>query len=507
MRRMLSLVLIICASCGSGGDGGGGDGDRSDASGPGGGGPDASEPLPEGQVYEGFDVDPEWEGHNNRVTGPRTIVQSFGFSPGTSNAGGNQGEVGGQITPCGEPAYYARSITARDLTQPLAASGRLRVAGGGNTLLGFFNDATVDDWRTANSVVLRLYGRGTYFNAYPEYATSHWKAGSGYFAGDFQFPIDSVYNWTLTYDPAGNAGNGTITATLQPTGGGETITTTTDLPPEHKADGATFTRFGLLNVVKSADDPGSVFIDEVNINGQVENFDADPGWTGSNNSATYESNNVRFNFDFGHSAGTSFAGGKAPGEMGGQFFRGDSREAARLAFYGDPLDSTFSFDTPLHAEGVVSFRRGVTDSTVHIGFFHDTGSVRVSSDQAISTPENFLGATIEGPSSDGFYFYPSYGSDAEGSGSGGNRGDGAPAIYPDDVSHEWELDYDPQGNGGTGQITVTLDGQQGIMNLDPNHRASGATFTRFGCITPHIDGNGQTVYFDDLIYSHSQPAP
>src|SRR6185436_7218240 len=142
------------------------------------------------------------------------------------------------------------------------------------------------------------------------------------------------------------------------------------------------------------------------------------------------------------------------------------------------------------------------DSTVHIGFFHHIDSIKVSEAQAISTPEDFIGATIEGPSSDGFYFYPSYGSDVEGSGSGGNRGTLVPPhIYPDGASHAWTLDYDPLGNGGTGQIIVTLDGTQSIMNLDPTHRALGAHFDRFGLITPHIDGNGQSVFFDDLIYT------
>src|SRR5687768_6387283 len=57
-------------------------------------------------VTENFNVDPGWDGHNNRVTNPRSITESFGFS-NTSNAGGPAGEVGGLITPAGETAYYA----------------------------------------------------------------------------------------------------------------------------------------------------------------------------------------------------------------------------------------------------------------------------------------------------------------------------------------------------------------------------------------------------------------
>jgi len=37
--------------------------------------------------------------------------------------------------------------------------------------------------------------------------------------------------------------------------------------------------------------------------------------------------------------------------------------------------------------------------------------------------------------------------------------------------------------------------------LRPGDKEDGAHFNRFGIITTHIDGNGQTVYFDDLTYT------
>jgi hypothetical protein len=69
------------------------------------------------------------------------------------------------------------------------------------------------------------------------------------------------------------------------------------------------------------------------------------------------------------------------------------------------------------------------------------------------------------------------------------------------VSRHWTLDCNPDGNGGTGSITVTLDGQAVTLNFDPGHKQIGAHFNRFGIITTHIDGSGQTVYFDDLTYT------
>src|SRR2546428_8858679 len=55
---------------------------------------------------ETFDADPGWDARNNRASdpGPRQIVQNFGFSSSSTNAGGSAGEIGGFITPAGEPA-------------------------------------------------------------------------------------------------------------------------------------------------------------------------------------------------------------------------------------------------------------------------------------------------------------------------------------------------------------------------------------------------------------------
>src|ERR1044071_5455804 len=89
---------------------------------------------------ETFDANPGWDGRNNRATdpAPRQIVQNFGFSSSSANAGGAAGEIGGFITPAGEPAFYAKVITPTSFDDPLSASGVLNVPeGGGHTLIGF----------------------------------------------------------------------------------------------------------------------------------------------------------------------------------------------------------------------------------------------------------------------------------------------------------------------------------------------------------------------------------
>jgi hypothetical protein len=451
---------------------------------------------------ETFGTDPGWDGRNNRATdpGPRTIVQNFGFSA-TTNAGGAAGEIGGFITPAGEPAFYGKVIAPASFNDTLTASGVVNVPqGGGHTLIGFFNANTVNEWRTPNTIAMRIYGRGTYFIAYLDYGTSLWRAGGGSFGGEAQIPSGAAdYAFSLTYDPNAADGRGTVTATL----GSNTSVMT--LEAGHKADGATFNRFGILNVMKAADDPGQLWLDNLSINGVLHTFNSDPGWDQRNNRNTYTSTDIRPRFDFGYSPGSSFAGGQIAGEIGGHTFRGDSRvefNGTRMAYYGARLTDTLSLDHPLHAEGKVAFRRGVSDSTTLIGFFHATNSMRNNDSQNSATPENFVGAAIEGPSSEGFYLYPTYGLDQEGVRASGNRGTPTPPfIYPNGASRHWTLDYNPDGNGGTGSIVVTLDGQTVTLNLDPGHKQIGATFNRFGIITTHIDGSGQTVYFDDLIYT------
>ena len=64
---------------------------------------------------ETFDADPGWDGTNNRATdpGPRQIVQNFGFSAFSTNAGGSAGEIGGFITPVRGFTFTPRTALTR----------------------------------------------------------------------------------------------------------------------------------------------------------------------------------------------------------------------------------------------------------------------------------------------------------------------------------------------------------------------------------------------------------
>jgi len=461
---------------------------------------------------ESFDREPaNWEGVNNRGThfAPRTVTQDFGYSAATRHAGGQPGEVGGKINPAGEAAYYGyRLPKPLTLDDPMSASGKTVVPRGpGHFLLGFFNAGTLNEWRTPNTLVARINGRGEGFHAHVEYCTSRWRCEAGVIGQIVrgqridakEMPCGRVHEWKLTYDPKGPGGDGLLTFTL------DGKTATCSIVKEHRADGATFTHFGLLPVLKAWDDAGEVWIDDVTIQGKRFDFGEDPKWDALNNRRAYVTKNTRPHFDFGWSP-TQLAGGRAAGELGGLIFRGDCRDPHRMAAYGARL-SMLTLNAPLLARGKVSMIRGVTDSTASIGFYNSTWSLRSNPAQDQSIPMDYLGINIEGPSSEGFFFYPVYRVHGQIAGALGGRSGKALRIYPDRKVHDWLLRYDPAGAGGRGQITLGLDDQTCALDLEPGAKAIGASLDRFGICTPWIDGNSVTIFFDDIQYTCGPALP
>mgnify|MGYP000863156188 CR=1 FL=1 len=455
------------------------------------------------QKSESFDEDPGWDGLNNRsTTEKRPVRQDFGYLGPEVVPGG---AIGGTISPDGTPAYYAKSIESLSLDDPLHASGTLLVKpGGGNVLLGFFNADSINEWRTPNSMVFRINGRGETFHVHTEYATRTWRAGAGVIGkfdpvADRVYPVENPsgksYRWTLDYDPNGNAGAGQLVATLND------MKAEMAIHPDLRKDGATFNRFGLLTVVKHADDGGDFVVGDLRINGETIDLTKDPQWDAVGNHASYFSEETRPRFNFGYSK-TQNAGGKSAGEIGGLFFRGDCRYPDRLAYYGAktaPLTSA----KKLSASGKISFHRGVSDSTTIFGFFNSVRSVNVNESQKHALPCDFMGFAIEGPSAQGFFAYPTYRMQGDASSQG--RYEGLPYIFPDGTSHDWTLTYDPGVSGSEGSIRFTLDNNPPVILAIPSeHVAEGASYNRFGFVTPWIDGNGQIVYLDDLTYTVKQ---
>jgi hypothetical protein len=418
--------------------------------------------------------------------------------------------MGGLITAAAEPAYYAKTIEPATFDTPLAASGTIAfTAGEIHVLVGFFNADTLNEWRTPNSIALRILGRYGRMYCYVEYCTALWRADGDYPGGfsqeknpvtgrldlkGFEAGEGKSLRWSLVYDPKANDGDGAVIATV----GDERAVC--NVRPALRKDGASFNRFGLLPVMKTADAVGEVWLDDVEVNGVMETFDAPPDWDRRDNDRTYVTSEVRPKFDFGFSP-TRHAGGRAAGELGGNVFRGDVRYPERMAYYGDRL-APLSLDKALVAEGRVAMRRGVSDSTSLIGFFDSKMSVKTEDSQASGLPRGFLGMAIEGPSSEGFFAYPVYRTANDGQ----NYADGAdrPRIRPDGRSHEFRLVYEPNADAAGGVIRLTFDDAQVSLPVEAEDRVASGRFDRFGIVTTWIDGNGQHVFFDDLTYTASQ---
>ncbi len=443
---------------------------------------------------ENFNADPQWDAHNNRsVDEPgRETIQQFGYTR-SQHAGGAAGEIGGAMQTAAERAYYAKPLPVPlTLSDRLSASGKLAFAPGratGPFLIGFFDTATSFGWRTPNSLAFRVDGRGDVLHVHIEYCTGKWRAGAGIVGAvdpaterlnPVEIPAQGEHTWSFDYDPA----RGTATFSF------DGIDSEMPLHVE-PGDGATFDRFGMFNVMKSSDNRLEVYLDDVTINGTLESFDTDPGWDAEGNQRTYPARIVRPWFDFGYSE-TDHAGDDR-GEMGGTIFRGDYRYEHAIAFYGDRI-GPLTLAAPLEATGRVAMLRSISDAGVLIGWFHSELSVTGGTDKS-TIPRDFLGAFIEGPSSDGFYFRPAYRVHGEEYGIG--RG---PYIYPDAVAREWSIRFSPADK----TLTVSLDGETATLDIPAEHLEFGATFNRFGIITTQIDGNYEIVYFDDLAYTVEQ---
>lgn len=451
-----------------------------------------------GAVRTGFDADPGWDGHRNRLVPdpPPVTRQDFGWRD-TNHAGGKErGEIGGRVQRSTTPASYAMPIAPRTLKDRLHASGRFAVTaddGGSGLMLGWFNHDS-RGWRTPNSLGLRLDGNGGrgYWVFY-EYGTrSYFAHGGGAFEGErYQTtptepfkPDGTSHAWSLDYDPAGNEGGGVITFVI------DDRTYALPLQPGHRADGATFDRFGIWNVQTTGGGIEAYF-DDVAVGGRPLDFTADPGWVGSGNDVEFADRVRRPFHDFGFSPTTRHAGGKAAGEVGGITWRDESP-----AYYADRLEP-LDLDRELVASGTLAFRGAGSDSAVWIGWFDSKAKREKATPEHEQPQPNLLGILIEGPSRVGHYFRPGYRAD-DGQGATADTG---PIIRPDGKVHRWSLHYRPQGAGGNGQIEVTLDDRTQTLDIRPGDRQRGATFDRFGLFNVQSGGHFVEVYLDDLAYT------
>ena len=476
---------------------------------------------------ESFDKDPGWEGHNNRLL-PRVvpvITQDYGYSGETHFAGEDKGEVGGKVVRCAAPTYYAARVAGKTLNDKLTASGTFALkgaAGNSGVFFGWFNSDQQDgSGRPVQSL-------GMDFDGEPSGARlavrliSRTNKSCGTFVTPFlpgkfrptPLRLDGTrYSWTLTYDPEANDGGGRFQFTIkshgtepEPLDAGRlpadfpeahrkealshfpnTTSFSVGLPAGFKKDGATFDRFGLMNMMK----PGNaltIYFGDLRHDGVTEDLTKDPSWVGSNNRARIENVPVGAH-NFGFSAETNFAGGK-PGEVGGDLWRG-----GEYSYYADRV-GPLTLDDRLEAGGKVVLRVGAPDSDVFLGWFNSANK-----DQPPTKAGHFLGVHVGGPTRVGHYFQPSLAT-ARGTRAQAKAG---PVLTPGKV-YDWSLVYDPDAEGGNGAVTVTLGEESVTLALEKGLKAQGARFDRFGLFTPAVGGQMVRIFLDDLKYTAARPA-
>lgn len=190
--------------------------------------------------------DPNWMGAGNRTTFEEQMqvgAHNFGFRA-TNHAGGQSGEVGGDLWRSGDFGYYADRVGPLGLGQKLEARGKVKLATAGpdsDIFLGWFSSASRERkaGEKADFVGVHVGGPtrvGHYF--IPVYATAKGSTGKVE-AGPILVPGRSL-DWSLVYDPAANQDRGEITVTL----GNESVTL--PLKPGQKAEGVHLDRFGLF---------------------------------------------------------------------------------------------------------------------------------------------------------------------------------------------------------------------------------------------------------------------
>jgi hypothetical protein len=235
---------------------------------------------------------------------------------------------------------------------------------------------------------------------------------------------------------------------------------------------------------------------------KTERFDKDPGWEAYKNRIVPEAMPV-IKQDFGYSE-TNFAGGQK-GEMGGRVQR-----STVPALYVDKIapktlddklwaSGTFAVTSIQGGSGGMLFGflnsqalpgNGDTSSLTMLLIFEKEGgriSVRLHNrlNQSCGT---FITPYIPGR------YRPT-------------------PIRPDGTRYHWTINYDPQGNKGSGQIQITVkssgstrppedfEGLLYTVNLPPGFKKEGATFDCFGLTNARKTGGGVQIYFDDLEYA------
>ncbi len=516
------------------------------------------------QIREDFSADPGWDGWQNRVEcgDCPTITQDFGWSP-TSHFGGKPGEIGGVIWKSTTPAWYAMPIgKPLSFKDSFSASGRIVVMppAPGDAYFGFFG-AERPGWRMWSSLAFRLMDskEGA---CMVDYKTGTCK--SGLFDPGAVIPYDGKpHTWSLNYDPEGvpdltwpdpkmvgwltedwrlepdvlerakkdypditverlrellgqafNRGivdkhmlkgvfprwhyertegrKGKVTFTV------DDKTFTGYLQPGHCDEPTFIDRFGIFNQ-QIYSGKCELYLSDLVVNGHKIDLSKDPHWEGRGNRVTFVERDFHEKMDFGYSE-TNWAG-ESPGEIGGKFWSTEPVDPYH-GYYADEIGE-LTLDDRISFSGSVCFVDGGPDGQSFLGYFNRAEKMAAIQDEHSGYPMNqSMGIAITDNTSIGYRFSAVCSPTLALSRATKEKG---PIFVPTRERRKFTFDYDPNA-GGTGRITVTLDGQPFTLDLTPEMRRQGAKFDRFGLTNVRRGGKYQVIYFDDLTYTARRSA-
>jgi len=165
-------------------------------------------------VTNNFDSDPLWTGVNNTSGGA-----NYGFSPGTSNAGGSAGEVGGLFTRQAAENYYAHVFMSGVGTDVLnydseiEGSGRFIVS----SLSAFDNNVLIGHRSSSLSdfSFLGLFIAESTPSLVRTYAGIVADDGTLFLGGPMFASVGTAYDFGYDYDPQGGVNSlGRLTLTV-----------------------------------------------------------------------------------------------------------------------------------------------------------------------------------------------------------------------------------------------------------------------------------------------------
>ena len=236
-----------------------------------------------------------------------------------------------------------------------------------------------------------------------------------------------------------------------------------------------------------------------------EDFDKDPGWDGFNNHIEAKAGKT-VKQDFGYRE-SNFAG-KEKGEIGGTIWR-----SMTPASYAAKIEPRTLADK-LHASGTFAITATAGSSGGFVGWF--------KAGEKDAGRQNSLGIRFAGEGSGGRITFQLVTATNQACGTkvtpwvvdktkpkGPERKYRPTAIRNDGTRYTWTMDYDPDANGGDGQMRFVIrsnrekpdesfEGKTFEVNLPKGYKTHDTTFDRFGLCNSLRPGNPMTIYLDDL---------